>query len=337
MAAAASRPPFSPVVDSKYLKLLMRVFGIDVAFTPAMTQPRQVVPGRTYLITRRVLRRHYLLTPDAFINNLFVFFLAVLGAKYGIVFHAFCLMSTHEHLILTDIEGKLPKFLCEYHRLTALVLKVYRKWEGPTWEPDKPSIVHLQTPEAVAQAIAYVMANPTECWAVKNAADWPGLISNPRDLWKGTWTATKPTVYLDQESDRWPPRATLTIQAPTMLKRGFANPLQVMQSEYHARLNGAREKARTEGKHFMGLERIKKVSPYQRATSWQDLRELNPTFAVGRGQHEARKLAIKAVKAFRGAYRVALELWRAGNRLVQFPVGTWWMSVFHGAPVADTG
>jgi putative transposase len=319
------------------LKLLERVFGMKVAFSRLMTQPRQIVAGSTYLITRRVLRRHYLLTPDAFINNLFVFFLAVLGAKYDIVFHAFCLMSTHEHLILTDIEGKLPKFLCEYHRLTALVLKVYRKWEGPAWEPDKPSVVHLQTPEAVAQAIAYVMANPTQCWAVKDAADWPGLISNPRDLWTGTWNATKPTTYLNQDSDRWPARATLSLQIPAMLTRGFANPLSVIKAEYQARLDDARQKAETEGKHFMGPERIKKVSPYQRATGWEDLRELNPTFTVGRGQHDARKLAIKAVKAFRGAYRAARELWRAGNRLVQFPAGTWWMRVFHGAPVADTG
>lgn len=96
-----------------------------------MTQPRQIVPNCTYLVTRRILRRHYLLTPDFFVNNLFVFFLAVLGAKYGIFFHAFCVMSTHEHLVLTDTEGNLPDFLCEYHRLTALVMKIYRKWEGP--------------------------------------------------------------------------------------------------------------------------------------------------------------------------------------------------------------
>ena len=87
----------------------------------------------------------------------------------------------------------------------------------------------------------------------------------------------------------------------------------------------------------MGLERIKKTSPYQRATSWEDLRALNPTFAVGRGQHKALELAIKAIKAFRRAYRAALDLWRGDDRLVQFPAGTWWMKVFHGALVADTG
>ena len=78
---------------------------MEVAFGWSMTQPRQILPDRTYLVTRRTLRRHYLLTPDYFVNNLFVFLLAVLAAKYHIVFHVFCLLSTHEHLVLTDALG----------------------------------------------------------------------------------------------------------------------------------------------------------------------------------------------------------------------------------------
>jgi hypothetical protein len=61
---------------------------------------------------------------------------------------------------------------------------------------------------------------------------------------------------------------------------------------------------------------------HQRATSWEDLRALNPTFTVGRGQHKAREFAIKAVKSFREAYRAALDLWRGGDRRAQFPAGT---------------
>jgi hypothetical protein len=53
-----------------------------------MSNPRQIVPGNTYLITRRALRRHYLLRPEYVVSNLFIFFLAVLGAKYGIAIKA---------------------------------------------------------------------------------------------------------------------------------------------------------------------------------------------------------------------------------------------------------
>jgi putative transposase len=87
----------------------------------------------------------------------------------------------------------------------------------------------------------------------------------------------------------------------------------------------------------MGADRARKVSPYQRATSWEDIRSGDPTFAVGRGQHEARKLAISAQKMFRQSYRSALKLWRTGDWFAVFPLGTWWMAIFHGARLADTG
>jgi putative transposase len=111
-----------------------------------MSHPRQIVPGNTYLITRRALRRHYLLRPEYVVSNMFIFFLAVLGAKYGIAINAFCVMSSHDHLIVTDTMGNLPDFLRDLHRLTALVLKVYRKWEGPIWGKDQTSVVHLTNP-----------------------------------------------------------------------------------------------------------------------------------------------------------------------------------------------
>jgi putative transposase len=116
------------------LKSFKRVYGMAVACTSAMSQPRPIIAGNTYLITRRALRRHYLLRPEYVVSNLFIFFLAVLGAKYGIAVSAFCILSTHEHLIVTDTFGKLPDFLRDLHRLTALALKVLRKWEGPIWD-----------------------------------------------------------------------------------------------------------------------------------------------------------------------------------------------------------
>jgi putative transposase len=177
-------------------------FGIQVASAPRMSQPRQILPRSTYLVTRRSLRRHYLLRPEYFVNNLFVFLLAVLAAKYSIAIHAFCVMSSHEHLIVTDTLGKLPDFLRDFHRLTALALKVLRKWEGSVWDSDQVSVVHLKTPEATVEKIAYVMANPTAVGAVRYAADWPGLVTTPKNIGKGTWTAKRPKAYFDQDNDR---------------------------------------------------------------------------------------------------------------------------------------
>jgi putative transposase len=337
VAAARLRPPIPPLRNRKYLKSFKRVSGIPVAYYSAMSQPRQIVSGSTYLITRRALRRHYLLRPDYVVNNLFIFFFAVLGAKYGILLNAFCILSTHEHLIVTDTLGNLPDFLRDLHRLTALVLKVRRKWDGPIWDHEQTSVVHLQTPQAIVEKLAYVMANPTAVGAVRYAKDWPGLVTTPKDLGKASWTAKRPTVYLDQESSQWPEQATLTLQMPPMIQRAYSDPVAAIKREYEELQQKAREEMAAKGRSFMGADRVSKVSPYERAKSWEDLRSLNPVFAVGRGQQKAKQLAIKALKAFRSAYREALKQWRGGNRMAEFPLGTWWMATFHGAPVADTG
>ena len=88
-----------------------------------------------------------------------------------------------------------------------------------------------------------------------------------------------------------------------------------------------------QGRRFLGAQRASNVSPYDRATSFEVLRDRNPTFAVGRDQGAAWRRAAAAVRAFRASYRAAIERWCAGVRSAVFPEGTWWMRVFHGAGV----
>ena len=82
-----------------------------------MTQPRFVVPGDTVMVTRRTLRRHHLFRPDPAIRQLYLYTLAVCARKYDVLVHAVTLMSTHEHLVVTDTQGQLPDFLRRLHRL----------------------------------------------------------------------------------------------------------------------------------------------------------------------------------------------------------------------------
>src|SRR5262249_50272096 len=150
-----------------------------------MSQPRQVLSGTTYLITRRTLRRHHLLRPDAAICNLIVYALAVCSARYGVLVHGYCAISTHVHLVITDVSGVLPLFLAQFHRLVALATKVLRRWEGAVWDHEQPSAVRLETREAVDEALAYVMANPVAAGLVRFGGDWPGAKSRARELGTG--------------------------------------------------------------------------------------------------------------------------------------------------------
>ena len=46
------------------------------------------------------MRRHLLFRPDAAINQLRIYALAVSARRYGLKVHAFCAMSTHVHLVV---------------------------------------------------------------------------------------------------------------------------------------------------------------------------------------------------------------------------------------------
>jgi hypothetical protein len=92
----------------------------------------------------------------------------------------------------------------------------------------------------------------------------------------------------------------------------------------------ARAEVKARGWRILGAARVRRLSPYRRATSFELLRDRNPTFAVGRGQRKVFFQAVAELRAFRRAYRQALEQWRAGLRSIVFPQGTWGMCRVHG-------
>jgi putative transposase len=296
--------------------------------------PRRVVPGMTVMVTRRTLRRTHLLRPDPRINAVFTYLLAVLAERHGVLVHAAVLMSTHEHIVLTDTRGVLPRFLQELHRLLALSVKVLRKWEGAVWDHEKTSVVELLTDQAIVEKIAYVMANPVAAGLVDRAHQWPGVTTRPDDLGRACWTAKRPDLYLDTNNVAWPVNATMQLTVPP----AFSSSEDDLRSRVAAelltleRLASADVKAR--GFRVLGAKCIRAMSPFKRARSWEPLRSRNPTFAVGRGLRDAFFEAVAALRQFRAAYRAAMDAWRRGVRSAPFPYGTYFMSLFHGATTA---
>ncbi|WP_437632250.1 transposase [Sorangium sp. So ce854] len=301
-----------------------------------MSQPRAIVAGATYLLTRRALRRHFLFRPDAAITQLIVYALAVSARRYGIRVHALCAMSTHLHVVVTDVEGVLPRFLQFFHRLVALGTKAIRAWEGPVWGHEATSVVRLVTRAAVAEKIAYTLANPVGAGLVRHAREWPGAKVLVGELGRGVLRAKRPGVYFDPSNPAWPEDAAISLALPPAVAEDDADAfrlevgaeLERQEAEAHASMH-------RKGHRFLGADRVRKISPAQRATSSEPSRGFNPTFAVGRGHADARRIVAAAVRAFRTAYREALEQWRAGLRDALFPAETWWMRVFHGASVSD--
>ncbi|MGK3984853.1 transposase [Sorangium sp. So ce136] len=301
-----------------------------------MSQPREIDPGATYLITRRVLRRHFLFRPDGAINQFLVYALAVSARRYGVEVHALCAMSTHLHLVVTDVQGVLPRFLQFFHRIVALGTKVLRKWEGPVWDHEATSVVRLLTRAAVVEKIAYVLANPVAAGLVPYAREWPGVKVDVGEIGRGMLHASRPSAYLDPENPQWPEEVVLPLALPPTVEQHTAEEFRCeVAAELERQEAEAHAEVTRQGRHFVGAERAGEVSPYERVTSFEAVRGRNPTFAVGREQGGAWKTAAGAVRAFRAAYRAALESWRAGIRNAVFPAGTWWMRMFHGVNVSD--
>ena len=246
-----------------------------------------------------------------------------------------CSYYLHEHLIVTDTQGRFPLFLRELHRLVSLGTKVLRKWEGPTWDSEQTSVVRLLTDQAIVEKLAYVMANPVQAGLVRHAHDWPGITTLPKELGRRTWTPSRPDVYFRADNRQWPESAALRLRMPPGLAERYgAEEMRDAVAEELERLerHAHREVAKRDWR-FLGAKRVRRLSPYRRATSFELLRDRNPTFAVGRGHKRLFFQAVAELRAFRRAYRDALEQWRAGLRSVVFPQGTWCMCQLHGVLV----
>ncbi|MDH5676626.1 MAG: hypothetical protein OEZ06_31200 [Myxococcales bacterium] len=75
-----------------------------------MTLARPVLPGKTYMPTRRATRRHWLLRPDADggSQQSRLYTLGYNANKSGILVHNLYQISSHDHETITDVLGTAP-------------------------------------------------------------------------------------------------------------------------------------------------------------------------------------------------------------------------------------
>ena len=60
-----------------------------------MTWPRRIVPGTTYLLTRRCTQRRFMLVPRGIVPKLFGYCVGLAAERHGILVHAITCMSNH--------------------------------------------------------------------------------------------------------------------------------------------------------------------------------------------------------------------------------------------------
>jgi putative transposase len=300
-----------------------------------MTLPRIITPGSTWMLTRRITQRQFLIKPSPLTNLIFAFCLGLAAMMTGVILHAFCVMSNHWHAVVTDPYGRLPEFTEWVHKFVAKCMNVkLGRWEN-LWSSEHCSDVLLTDREDILNKILYVDANPVSAELVQSASQWPGLISRPSDYTAGPVMIDRPDIFF-RENGTVPEKVPLKLVVPPafadMSPQEFR---QLVERELHTKENNVKRRLSRENRRVMGVKMILAQSVYDSPRTYAQHRGLNPRLAA---VDPWRRLeTIRRLKSFIIAYREAMEQFKAGVHDVLFPPGTYWMKRFGGAACGPPG
>jgi len=292
-----------------------------------MSKPRQILPGSSYLITRRCSERRFFLRPDAFITQALIYCLAFAAKRFGILVHCAVSLSNHWHLVVTDPDGKICRFVAFAHVLIAKCVNMFRgRWEG-MWSSERCSIVRLETAEDVLDKILYCLFNPVDAELVRSGSAWPGMWLGPARLGRPI-LVRRPAKFF-RKVGRTPEQLKLEITKPP----GFEaytdeqfvalvqERLMCMEAEKAAEM-------KSKGKHYLGPAAILRQNWRSAPKTLAPRRNLNPHIAAR--DPDVRVAALRRLIQFWADYHVACNAWRRGKRRTRFPAGTYWMRVRFG-------
>ena len=290
--------------------------------------PRQVLPRRFYLVTRRCAQRQFLLRPDAATNNAFLYCLIAAALRSEIDVLLPCAMSNHYHAVIYDREGRYPEFIEHFHKLLARSQNALRgRWEN-LWSCEQTCVVNLVDRDAVIDKLVYTASNPVADHLVDRVHHWPGVNGLAALLAARPLRATRPLQFFRSDGNM-PDALELPLTLPVEL-----GPAAAVRSELHDRvraveLGRAAERART-GRRVLGRRAVLAQSWCEGPVTVELRRNLRPRIAT-RSQWP-RIEALLRNRAFAADYARARDQWRNGLPAV-FPAGTYWLRRFASVPV----
>jgi putative transposase len=289
------------------------------------------MPGTSYLVTRRCSERRFFLRPSPIVNEIFLYVLAVAARRYGILVHAFCVLSNHCHLVVTDVDGRLPAFMQYLDSLVARAVNASLGRFEAFWATDGSfSAVEPLDPGDVLAKTAYVLANPVAAGLVRRGAEWPGLWSAPGQIGIATLTARRPKVFFDPKS-YMPEAAELELTVPPAFSSAeefrelVSDALRALEEQHQ-------QEVASQGRRFLGPVRVLAQNPFAHPAAGEPRFELKPRIAA---RDKWRRVeGLLRLKSFLRAYRQSWLDRRAGTTDVQFPAGTYLLRIMHGVQCA---
>lgn len=294
-----------------------------------MSSPRQVLPNSTVFISRRCDERRFLLRPDDYVTQVFLYCLAYAAAECNIRVHGFTTLSNHFHLLATDVEGCLPVFMERCDGLLARALNAYwGRWES-FFAPGSYSAVPLETPEDCLSKLTYILANPVAAGLTDHARRWMGATSV-------RWPFGVTRTFIRRDGQFFGPKSDLPAEVSLTLAPlpGFEDLAtseldRLVRERVIARETEIRAEFRSAGRSFLGMDEVLRCDPESRPGTREPRRRMNPR--VAGVDTEVRIKSIARWTSFTRMYRTAWLQWRDGDHTAVFPEGTWLMRVRHQA------
>ena len=292
-----------------------------------MSQPRPILPGGVYLVTRRTTQRSFLLRPSDEVNRAVRYCLALAAERTGVQLHVTAFLSNHYHLVLSDPDARLPEFASYFNGLLARCLNCHHgRWEGFWAAGQQTSYVSLEDEQAVLAKSVYTLLNPVDAGLVKDFRHWP--LVQP-----GTYKATKPDFFFRTEEDggALPDSVKLTITAPPVAAavEDRMPLLYGVAKQFMAQIVADR---RRRGLGFLGAAAVRRQAWRDAPTSREPRRQMSPRIATR--NKWARIEAIQRNRAFADAHHLARRCWCNDERDITWPVGTYQMRRVHNVPCA---
>jgi putative transposase len=296
-----------------------------------MTAPRQVIPGRTYLISRRCTQRQFLLRPDTHVAQIYLYCLGEAAQRYEITLHGWMAMSNHQHIVARDNLGNFPAFLAHLNKMLAKALNAHwHRWEN-LWASEQPNAVYLVDARDRLDKLIYILANPVNDHLVDRASDWPGATSLPQVLSGRPITVKRPRGFFSEHGPM-PEEITLRAERPDGFEGLTPEQWATRVAEgISAAERTARDERANKSLGVLGRKAVLRAKHTDTPNTVEPRRRLRPNVACRDAAGRIR--AINALRAFRAAYRATFKRWITRAKDVLFPPGAY--RVFKlGAPCA---
>ncbi|HEU0034040.1 MAG TPA: hypothetical protein VFQ53_25610 [Kofleriaceae bacterium] len=300
-----------------------------------MTQPREVIAGRFYLVTRRCSRGQFLMRPDPTTNRIWEYCLGEAVRAYGITVVGDCVMSNHYHTVIFDRHGNYPEFLAYLHGLFARCMNAWRGRRDHFWDARQTSVVMLADEGALIRELVYTFTNPVTALLVDEIGSWPGVNGLARLMSGRERRVKRPRKFFRRgREEALPEETVLRREVPADAIPDRERFLARLQRAVDRRLGELAAYRARAGLRCLGRRAV-------RETSWRQAEEEKPhtkrdrngiSPRVATRDVERRKEALRRMGAFRRRYADALVAWFDGEECV-FPEGTYWLARYARAPL----